>query len=237
MQFVLMFILAGGLAAGATLPVPPMTIERRPAISVTGRGEVQAVPDIASVNFQVTKESADIPPAVEAVRSTMKKIHETLKSDGVAEKDILTQSYAIYPKVQWDKGQSRTVGYGVTDQIKVTIRNLTAAGQILADAVAAGANQVNGLQYSVENREKFEIEALARAVDDAKDKAGVIARESGMRLGSPLFISESTSFLSPGRPMYAMAAADAAPVQPEPVSPGKMTISASINATFSMTEK
>lgn len=227
-----MLALAGG---AATLPV---NFDRRATIAVTGQGEVQVTPDIASVDFEVTQESAVLPPAVEAVRAAMKRIFDVLRSDGVADKDIQTQAYNVSPKIEWDNGKSRNVGYIVTDRIKVTIRNLNQAGQILADAVAAGANQVNSLQFNVENKGKAEALALAKAVENAKAKAMAIAQASGMELGKPIFFSESSYYQPPIRQFMGMAkAATPAVPEPEPVNPGQETISATIQATFLMVSK
>lgn len=209
-------------------------VDRRSTISVSGQASVQVVPDVATVDFQVTQDAAVIPPAVESVRSTMKRIVGVLRADGVAQKDIQTQSYTVNPKFEWDNGKSRNAGYTVTDRIKVTIRDLNQAGQILADAVTAGANQVGGLQFNVENKAKAEADALTKAVLNAKAKATAMAEAAGMRLGNPVFLSETSSYQPPIRPFFQTARGAAPSVEPEPVSPGEETITASVNATFLM---
>jgi len=227
----LLLVLAGIVSNAGTLPVSGQ--DRQETISVTGRGEVTAIPDLAAVNFEVVQENADLSQAVAAERSVMKQVVTALGNDGIAGKDIQTVAYRITPKTKWDHGTSTTIGYVVANQIRVTLRNLKQAGQILSDAVCAGANQANGLEFIVENKEKYIALALKKAVEDAKMKAQVIAEATGANVGHPIYLNEIESFSPPPRPLYMARNSDA----PEPVSPGEETITAGVNATFVLVNK
>lgn len=211
--------------------MPSFAASLTKSVTVQGTGKVEAAPNIAVVRLGISQDGLTIPPLEKAVRDQMNAVLESLKANGVSAQDIQTQSFQVFPKMEWNANTgSHRVGYTVSNQLKVTVRNLDSLGSVLSSALSAGANQVSGPEFDVENRTKFEAAALAGAMRDARIKAAALAESAGAALGPVLTISENTASF-PVRPMMAaMAAATPA----EPIQTGQETITASVTVTFAL---
>jgi len=203
-------------------------------VVVSGHGSVEAAPDMARVFIGVTQAGNDLDAVTASVKSTTYNVMSALKTAGVLDKEIQTHNYSIIPRLHWDAdGIPQTVGYTVTNEIKVTISDVKRVGAILSAALKAGANQLNGPQFDFNDRKKYEREALGIALADAKAKATILAQGADAHLGSPFVIEEGNSELPPPRPMMgAMMMAKAA--SPEPVSAGTETVSANVTVAYSL---
>ncbi len=165
-------------------------------ISVSGDGEAYAAPDIATVSFSITNESKQSADARKEVDENMKKIHEFLTQSGVAEKDIRTTGYDLYPKYEWQEqriaciaypcpqppGKQVLVGYEVSQSVEVKVRKLDDAGKILGGLSDNGATNVSGLNFMVENEDAVQREAREKAIAKAKTKAKELAEDLGVSL-------------------------------------------------------
>lgn len=165
-------------------------------VTFTGEGRVQATPDIALADFSIVTTSKTSKAAQDANSAKSKAVTDFLKKQGVEDKDISTTGYNIYPqyaspKVYFDRtavldldnDQPKITGYTVNQNFQVKIRNLEKASAIVDGLVAAGVNQVNNLQFQVENPEAVKAEARQEAVADAKKKARDLENQIGLRLG------------------------------------------------------
>ena len=121
----------------------------------------------------------------------------------------------------------------VDNTVYVTVRNLDTLGSLLDDAVSAGANSINSIQFDVADKTQALKDARAKAVENAKAQAKELADVSGVSLGSIQSISFNES--SPV-PMYsagkgggggAVAADSTVPVQP-----GQLSVSVSVNMVY-----
>jgi uncharacterized protein YggE len=204
---------------------------------VVGTGEVQAKPDTAQINVGVVTEG---PTAAEALRSNnqaMAQLLETLKQQGIEERHIQTSTFSISPKYQFrpEDGQPpEIVGYTVTNQVHVTVRDLSSLGTVLDNVVRAGANQIHGISFSVHDPQQQMDEARRKAVAEARRKAELYADAAGVKLGRPLLIEEGQAGGGP-EPFYRprMAAAEMA----VPIATGEQTISAVITVTYAIEDQ
>ncbi len=173
-------------------------------VTFGGEGKVSAKPDIAVANFSIVTQAASSKAAQDENSKKSQALTAFLKKQGVADKDIKTVSYNVYP--QYSSGRSCPPGalcpdfvgngqqiasYQVDETIEVKIRDLTKASAIVDGAVATGVNQINQLQFSIENPDKFKNEARAKAIADAKSKADNLKRQLGIRLGRIVNFSEN----------------------------------------------
>lgn len=175
-------------------------------ITVSGKGEIIAKADVASFNFSVTEESANVS---EAQSRASDKINETikfLKENGIEDKDIKTTNYDIYPRYDYLKPIEKQgivlpvrdnrvlIGYEVNQGIEVKVRNIASAGTVLLGIGSLGASNVSGLIFSIDEAEKLKKSARDLAIKDAKDNAKVLADSLGVKIVRIVNFSESGYF-------------------------------------------
>jgi len=235
--FLLAALLSG--CAGAAFAQTSTPAESTPAaennrtLSVSGSGLAYLTPDIAYVNIGVHSEGATAAETLAENNERSAAVVAAIKRLGVAEKDIQTRNFSIYPQPQYDPNGQPTgkITYVVENTVFVTVRDLGKLGQLLDEAVKAGANSIGGIAFDVADKSAALSQARKAAVENAQAKAEELAQAAGVTLGSVQTISEYSAYPTPimeGRG-GAMYAADASAV---PVSPGQMTITVEVNIVY-----
>jgi uncharacterized protein YggE len=182
------FLIAGLLSivllgACGKVAYPP-TYPNIRTLSVNGQGQVTLVPDIAYINIGVRTEAKDVSTALSGNTELAAAISAELKSLGVAEKDIQTTAFNVYPMQQYDKdGQISGTTYVVENTVNITVRDLAKLGKLLDATVKAGANNIYGISFDVEDKSAAIEQARELAIQDAREKAEAIAAASGVKLG------------------------------------------------------
>ena len=163
-------------------------------VSFGGEGKVVAKPDIAKVNLSILTESATSKAAQDDNSKKSKAVTDYLKKQALEDKDIKTTGYNIYPQYKYQQygGNPEITGYQVIQSMEVKIRDLAKVSDILDGVVSAGANQVNGLSFEIDNPEALKTEARKKAIEDAKKKANELEGQVGIRLGKIVNFSENT---------------------------------------------
>lgn len=212
-----------------TIGRPP---DVRDAITLTGKGEVTAKPDIARLSLGVVIDAKDVVRAQSENTSRMNSIIASLKKGGIDEKDMKTMNYSIYPQYDYTDGQQRLIGYQVSQNLEVKIRDLTKVGSVLELAGTLGANQVYGIQFDIDDPDLLEAEARALAIDDAREKADVLAKQLGVKVIRVIGFSEDTGGYPIPYPAFGeardMALKEAAPQ----VEPGSQEVIKNVSVTF-----
>ena len=178
-------------------------IEYRNTISVSGEGEVMAIPDIAEFSFAVMAEASDVREAQNEVTEVMNAILEDLKKAGIEEKDIKTTSYNAQPRYEYEEGRrpglpgnQKLVGYEVSHWVSVKVRDTEKSGDMLALVGDGGATNVSGLSFTIDEEENLQMEARRKAIKDAEEKAEMLAKDLDVRIvklvgfqeyGGPIF--------------------------------------------------
>jgi uncharacterized protein YggE len=204
--FVAVKVVAGVKAMGHVAGAPSETI------TVSGKGEVTAKPDIATFSFTVSEESPVVSTAQDAMNDKMDKILDYVSKSGVEEKDVKTLSYNIYPRYEYQganyyqSGKQILAAYVVSQTIQVKVRKLEDAGALLTGIGEFGATDVSGLSFSIDDDQAVQHEARDKAIADARTQAQALAKSLGVRLGDIVSFSES----SYGYPMPIYYAKDAA---------------------------
>ncbi len=163
-------------------------------ISVSGVGEVMAVPDIGQFSFSVTASGTDAAAAQKASGEKINTILAFLKEKGVEEKDIKTENYNMYPNYRYEQrpcvfgqvcspGEQVTDGFEVSQTIAVKIRNLDNSGTLIAGVGDFGATNISSLQFTIDDTDVLKAEARTKAIADAKAKAKDLSRELGVHFG------------------------------------------------------
>jgi uncharacterized protein YggE len=201
-------------------------------ISVSGSGEVSVKPDVATFTVGVETTDADAAKARAANDAAMQKVLDALKAQGVAQDDLQTNSYNIYPRYD-DKG-TKITGYTVNNQVDVKVRNLDKLGDTLGAAGSAGANTAGAIRFDISDRTAAYNQALEQAMAKAQARAKVIAEACGVKLGKATVINETSTYSGPvvrGESLTG-AVKDAS----VPVSGGELQVSASVSVSFSIGE-
>ena len=163
-------------------------------VSFNGEGKVLAKPDVAVVDFSIVTEAATSKAAQDANSEKSQKVVDFLKKQKVEDKDIKTVGYNIYPKYSYPRnGVPKITGYRVEQTIEVKVRDLDNVSSVLDGIVTAGANQVNNLNFEIDEPEKLKAEARAKAIADAKKKADELKGQIGIKLGKIVNFSEGIS--------------------------------------------
>ncbi|HQI95080.1 MAG TPA: SIMPL domain-containing protein [bacterium] len=167
--------------------------------SVTGSGTVYAKADIA--NIVIGFKSGVKKTAAEATAENTKKMNniiEALKKLGIEEKDIQTTEYTLSPVYNWtnERGQE-LIGYEVSQNLTVKVRDLNKIGEVIARTTEQGANQIGSVNFTIDDEFELRNQARALAIKKAQEKAQLIAEQSGMKLGKIKGFSEGSNNPTP----------------------------------------
>jgi uncharacterized protein YggE len=201
-------------------------------INVSGQGKVTGKPDTLSVSLGVSLLRPTVDQATADAAALATAIINALKGAGVVEDDIQTANYNIYPEYDYSGTQQRLLGYRVTNEVRVKIRNLDTAGATIDAATAAGgdATVINNLAFSIEDNAELLQMARTAAWADAEAKARQLAQLAGLELGSAISITESISYNTP--PIYYERAAADVAAGSTPIESGTQDVIIDIQVTF-----
>lgn len=229
----LLVIMLAGCEPQIVTPLLPSAESR--TIHVTGNGSVVGDPDIATLNLGVSVEKASVEEAREAAASAMTAVIESLKANDVAEKDIQTENFSIYPQYDYTDDGRVLRGYRVNNTVSAKVRALESLSDIIDDAAGAGGDivVVNSIQFMIEDSTPLQTQARALAVKNAEAKAQTLAEAGGVTLGKPVTITEMSSG---GGPPIAFAeslelAADSARIS-TPVQAGELTVTVNVTIVY-----
>jgi uncharacterized protein len=221
-------LLALALPAAAQQPADQIAV-----LQANGEAQEYVVPDIAIVSIGVTNRAASASEALDANNADTARVIATIQGAGVDDKDIGTSGFSVNPVYEPVTDSTprdqlpAIVGYQVSNEVRVTIRDIASSGGILDAVVKAGANQVNGIAFDVSDRKAATDRAIAAAIADARATARLMAEAAGVKLVR--IVSVNANGGGGGGPMFARMEMAAAPV---PVMPGQQQISANANLTF-----
>lgn len=233
--FFLCLLLYTKLAGPIPFTVNSITTAKSSLFMVSGVGKSSGVPDTAMASFGVTKTAPTVEAAQEQVNEVANKITADLKALGIAEKDIQTSNYNVTPNYQYDpSGRQITNGYTVSENIEVKIKPVERANRAIDIATAAGANQVGGITFVLndETKEKLQQQATEEAIRKAKQQAEMLAKAAGIKLGRiadvQTFQNEPVMMNSYAADMRGGVAMEAK--NPTQLNPGENTVT--INVTL-----
>lgn len=188
---------------GIAVPVNVTTSMRSNELSVVGEGKVDVVPDSATVDVGITVSDADsIEAAQKQINDTNNKIIAAMKNLGIDKKNLKTANYSIYPNYDYEGDRSIT-GYGADVRITISITDTARVSEVVDAATKAGANNVYGTSFAIENPAKYREDARNKAIQNAREQANKIAKSLGIKLGKVTNIIESSGSESMPGVMYA----------------------------------
>lgn len=161
-------------------------------ITVSGRGEVSTTPDLGHLRLGVQITNRDTDTALRIANERISAVQRALRAEGVAEDDIRLGWFSINPVYDHRDGQRIFRGYQVSHDLAITVREIDRTGALLSIAVHAGADDVRGVSFSVENPEPSIDRARERAYENALHKAEDLARLAGVSLGAVVAMRETS---------------------------------------------
>lgn len=207
-------------------------------ITVSGEGRVSLAPDTVMMTLGVDVRNEELGPAQTEAGEKMDAIIAALKGAGVAEGDIQTGGYYINVERDYNQPSQPLIGYVVSHTVTAKVRDTDKAGTTIEAAVEAGANNVGGIWFALENPGDALNQAREQAVNDAKSRADELARLSNATLGAVQHISEG--YGSPSQPVpYGNAEAGAAydmdtkSVAPS-INPGQTEVVMTVTVTYAI---
>lgn len=210
-------------------------------ITVTGEGEVMAVPDEVLLNLQVETFDPVLAKAKKANDDAVKGTLDIVKKYKVDPKDFKTDYFTVRNEERYymdnQTGQQRSKkGFFVTKNVTILLRDVTKFEAVYSEALEAGVNNIYGVEFRSSQAKKYRDEARTLAVRAAKEKASAIAAELGQAILRPYQVSESTMPEPWPRPMMAMAMDKSAgsSANNETVALGQVKITSSVNASFEL---
>ena len=162
--------------------------------SVSGEGKEVVMSNIAEIRIGVISEGKDLAALQKENFEKMNRIISFLKERGIDEKDVQTENYLVSPKYDYSKAPYKIVGYTISQDLKVKVRDLSKIGEILSQAVNYGANNVYGPNFTVDDKEVYLEKAREKAIKNAKEKAEKIAKTAGFKLGKIININEISPY-------------------------------------------
>ena len=191
-------------------------------VIVIGEGSVSVTPDYAQITSGVTTRAKTVKEAVDVNSKLMAAVSNALVESGVAQRDIQTSRFSVQPVYapQEPRAEPKFVGYSVSNQARVKIRQIDKVGEILDRLVTVGVTDIGNVEFLVLEPSKALDQARDTAIADARRKAEVYARASGVQLGRVEWITENSG-LAPPVPMRAQGASAAMAATTVPIAAGE----------------
>lgn len=211
----------------------------KPAMTVTGQGQLSLAPDTAFVTLGIETTGRTVADAQRQNRLAMNKIAERLQALHIEQERIQTASFSVSPqykppskRADGPTGPPEILGYVVTNTVTVEIRNLERVGPAIEESLAAGANQFQGLHWALRDERQAKLEALKQAASKAREKAAALSEALKVKLIRLLSVNEESHVVRPvpkmARSMVAMEGAGGE----TPVFSGEIKVDATVTLIY-----
>ncbi len=241
--------LAAGLAvSGAASPAMAQAVSPAPVVApgnavltLSADGKSSRTPDLAVFSAGVTTQAKTAAAALSENADRMNAVITALKASGIAERDIQTSNLSVNPVYGQPRadangnvtGDPVIIGYQANNQVEVKQRKIGNYGRTIDTLVNAGANQVSGPSFQLDNPDIASDEARLEAMKKARARAELYAKAAGLTVKRILTISESGGYAPQPMVMYARADAMMAK-SPSPVAAGEVQVGANVTVTFEL---
>lgn len=235
-------LLPAGPALAQSVAAAPVVAVGNSVLTVTAEGRSTRTPDLAVFSAGVTTQAPTASAALAENAARMNAVIAALRKAGIAERDVRTNTLSVSPVYGQPRADAEgaierqpvIVAYQATNQVEVRQRKLAEYGRVIDTLVNAGANQVNGPDFRLDDPDAATDEARAAAMKTARARAELYARAAGLRVVRVLTISEAGGWQPPVPVMYARAEKMMAAAAPSPVAAGELDLSANVTVTYEL---
>jgi uncharacterized protein YggE len=201
-------------------------------ITVTGEAMTSIAPDRVTMRLGVGSQGKTAREASDSNAKIMTAVIAAIKAAGAEERDIQTTRLTLQPVFeQKPNGPPHLTGFRASNDVTVKLDDVGKLAGLIDRAVAAGANEMSGIEFGISDQSKRLDEARTQAIADARRKAEIYAKAAGVVVGRPVSITEASA-TPPPRPVSAAAFRAA----PTPVSPGELALQAAVTVSFELTQ-
>ncbi|MGA3292142.1 MAG: SIMPL domain-containing protein [Candidatus Microgenomates bacterium] len=189
--FILLFVFAKW---GPPINFNSITQTKGEPLVVQGTGKSFVAPDIAKVDLGIQETGGDLKTVENSVNTKSQNLVTQIEKLGIAESDIQTILYNVYPQYDYTAPTQEITGYQVSTEYEVTVRDFTKINDLLSTSTSAGANTIGSVTFDLSDNLKNQKlqEARDEAVTEAKTKATGLAKAAGITLGNIINVSEET---------------------------------------------
>lgn len=221
-------VLVGVLAVTRTPVTTQSNTENQKVLQVTGVGTASTAPDLSIIDFSVTTQAITATQASNQNAAAVANVMQALDALGYMKADIQTTSYTLQPIYNNSQEPNTITGYQVWNNMEVSIHNLTRIGETIDAVVSAGVNQIQSVTFTFSDStlSTLQTQALQKAVQDANNKATVIASALNVRLVGPVTVSPGFTY----QPYVQAFRANSAGTQIQP--PSNLQVSATVQVTY-----
>ncbi len=228
-------VILGGVFALASAPAMAQSADaafRASTFSLSASGETNVAPDMATITLGVQTDDMTAAGALKANGARMNQVMAALRKAGIADRDIQTSNLNVNPQYVYEQNQPpKFNGYQVTNQVTVTVRDLSKLGQAVDATVGAGANTVGGISFGLQNPQVAEDAARMDAVKALQAKADLYARATGYKIVRLVNLGEGGGYApAPPMPVFAMAKREMA--DSTQIAGGELKVRIDVTATY-----
>jgi uncharacterized protein YggE len=236
-------LLLAASAAIAGVPAAPALAQaeadaafRATTLSLAAFGETRIAPDMATISLGVSTVAPTAAEAMQANRDRMNRTVQALKAQGIADRDVQTSGLNLSPQYAYEQNKPpRLTGYQASNEVTITARDIARLGPTVDAVVAAGANQINGISFGLQNPRDAENRARRAAVEAVAAKAALYAEATGHRVQRLVNLSEGGGYVPvQNRPVMMRMQADAAAAPPTAIEPGELRVRIDVSATYEL---
>ncbi len=221
---------ADGKVQAQTTPAP----DGYSGISVEGTGVILVKPDVVKLTVGMETRAATVGEAQKQSADKSDKVTEALKKAGIKPEDLKTTDYSIYPDYVYQQNQPPKLnGYIVRNTLSIVIRDTSKAGEVIDAAGAAGATQIGGISFTLENNADALKQARSAAMDNAKQKADQLATGGKVTVGSVIKIVEQSENV-PVQPRQAAGAVAAPALSQTVIESGQFQVIVNVQVTYAI---
>lgn len=211
-------------------------------IEVNGHGQVESIPDLAVLSYSAKNEEKNAKDAREKTEKQITKLYESAQKSGFKKEHIVSSTISLYPRYSYtNEGKRVFEGYVATRDITFKVADFSLIEKLTTAAVDAGITEINGFEYTIKDTKKLEDEANQKAINDAKNKASVLAKGFGVKIKKACSLKFTNSnnvssyrLQSRMAKVATLAVANDENDSNTEYSPEKITISSDVYASFAI---
>lgn len=231
----LLVVVVGAPALGprSAAAVDPTATTPEHTIAVSGVGRVFLSPDVADIQVGVSLTRPTVKQARADAAAAMTKVVAALKAAGIADRDIQTSTLSLSPAYDYSAGGTgKLTGYTLSNAVSATVHDLDRLGDALDGAMAAGATNIGGITFRVDDPTAAESRARTAAMDQARATADQLAAAAGVHVIGVASVSETQASPSPIYYSGDKAAALSAGGVATPIQTGSNEVDVTVAVTY-----
>jgi uncharacterized protein len=207
------------------------------SVYVGADGKFESAPDTAMIQFNISVQENTSQAAYQHASKDAEQVREVLRANGVEPKSATVGFFSVQPMYEW-KPKQRVLGYRVTTDVALKLKDFSKIGPITQQLADANVSESQTLNYTLENIDEAKNKAVEDAYRRARNSADTVARASGRALGELSYASvdtfENPRIVAPRMARAMAAMPSAAPAPTEEFTPQNVTVTAHVNALFSL---